>query len=102
MKEHYQLKVSQAQHRKIERLSSTLTPAQRAHVAGITKATKRLTLKEIGIDESCNNSIIEQNKNLWGILRYINMHNDCYNVADYSSVRSHLDVLDTESFLPKP
>lgn len=102
MKGHSQSPFSQTKHRKIGRLSSTLTAAQRAHVAGITKATKRLTLKELGIDESSNNSIVEKNKILWGILRYINLHNDRYNVTDNSSVRSHLDVLDTERFLPKP
>jgi len=83
-------------------LSNSLTPVQRAHVASITKSTKRLTLKELGIDEGCHNSIVEKSKNLWGVLRYINVHNDRYNATDKSDVRSHLDVLDTECFLPRP
>jgi hypothetical protein len=97
-----ELHFSHTKPHKMDRSSNALTAVQRAHVACITKATRRITLKDLGVDKGYFSATAGNPKDLWGILRYINMHNDRYNATAETNVRSHHDVLDTEYFLPKP
>ena len=81
-------------------ISRRLTPALRLRAVDITNVTSRLTLDDLGIGHGYCRNNGENPRELWDLLRYINMHNDRYNSTHETNVRCHHDVFDAENFLP--